>query len=152
MTKTFFVRNEMLIPELFSDVKNVISVMRYGHFYVRVNALAFYRNSLRKTLFLNLRYSMAIYIFSETLKNSLFNDTHFDKIGLIFHAERARQKSQTPALWRRKWGLRDLLAHNLSAEGDCRWIKLSSLWKWKEFNKRITTRIDLKLWKNRCIR
>ena len=63
---------------------------------------------------------MAIYIFSETLKNSLFNDTYFDKIRLIFHAEKARQKSQTPALWRRKWGLRDLSAHNLSAEGDCR--------------------------------
>ena len=117
----------MLIPELFSDVKNVISVMRYGHFYVRANTLAFNTNSLQKTLFLYFGFSMAIYIFSESLENFLFSDTHFDTIRVIFHAERARQKSQTPALWRRKWGLRDLSAHNWSTEGDCRWIKLSSL-------------------------
>ena len=126
VSETFFVIKFTLIPKLFSDLKYLIWIERYTSFYRRVNALTFHRNALLEVLFLNFDYYKAHYIFSESLKNSLSNDTHIDKIKQLLYDETARQKSKTPALWRRKRGLMDLSVENLSAPGDFRRIKLLS--------------------------
>ena len=87
-------------------------------FYQRANALALDKNALLEGPFLNFRFYISSYISSESLRKSLSNDTHIEYLKLILLTLTGRQKSQTPALWRRKRGLRYLSTRDLEMKYD----------------------------------